>query len=466
MANAVSKVRQLIDDRKESVAQSVVFRKLYAWYARARHAYLLNVRRDFFGAFNVTLQYERHARSIVGWIPSPSIAGINAGLISSLQAGTGINPLLEAYAKTHEAEQFRQQFASFGADHEIRLRYPRDDESPLRQGDLLILKPCLGHREKGVILVQYNDSFRKLIAIYDVGRLAARYRLVLEPSTWGYRDAAILSFADCGTDVIVEAQHESDFAFIDATGTGLIPIRIGAGDWIDHHRFQPLPVEKKVFDVVMVASWQRIKRHDLLFRAVGRCGDAVRSVALIGYPAGGRTKDEVADEAERYGVRDRIHLFERIPREEVGRVISQSRIGVMLTIREGANKGIYECFFSGVPVVISARNIGINRDHINDMTGVVADDDELAQALVDILKIPGRFRPREWALQETGYENSTRRLNERLRQCALAHGESWTRDIFPKKNDTNAVYVRESDRIEADAATADLVPLLRRTVPG
>jgi glycosyltransferase involved in cell wall biosynthesis len=287
------------------------------------------------------------------------------------------------------------------------------------------------------------------------------YRVVLEPSTWGYRSPTILFFLGLPTDVVVQAQHAADYQYIQSLAANVIPLRMGAGDWIDDDRFQSLPFREKIYDIVMVASWQRIKRHALLFDAMQKCGDRLTKVALIGYPSSGRTKNDILREAREYRVEGKIEIFQQVSRADVSRIIGQSKIGVMLTLREGANKGIYECFFSGVPVVISERNIGVNREHINQYTGVVASDDDLPGKIGSLLETIHDYAPRQWAVKATGYKNSTRLLNDCLKRCALGNGEEWTQDIYAKKNDTNARYVRANDQEAADRAVAHLRHLLR-----
>jgi glycosyltransferase involved in cell wall biosynthesis len=316
-------------------------------------------------------------------------------------------------------------------------------------------------KEKGVVLVQYNDAFNKFVSLYDLKLVGDCYRIVLEPSTWGYRDPAILSFLNLRTQVIVQAQYGPDFEYIQSLGANLVPLRLGAGDWIDDDLFQPTPFGEKIHDIVMVASWQRIKRHELLFDAVRKCNGAVGKIALIGYPSSGRTREDVIYEAKQYGVAEQLDIYENIPRSDVSRIVSRSKIGVMLTLREGANKGIYECLFSGVPVVISDRNIGVNREHINELTGLAASDENLAEAIVGLLENIHSYAPRQWALKTTGYKNSSRLLNNCLKACAVGVGEEWTQDIYTKKNDTNARYVFERDRLAADKAIVHLRQFLR-----
>lgn len=101
----------------------------------------------------------------------------------------------------------------------------------------MVLKPNLGEKEKGVILIQYNESLKKFASIFDIINLSKYYRFVLEPSTWGYCDPSILLFLGLCTDVIVQAQNYLDYEYIKSLNSNLIPLRLGAGDWIDSNRF-------------------------------------------------------------------------------------------------------------------------------------------------------------------------------------------------------------------------------------
>ena len=413
-------------------------------------------------AYSATLQHERIARTVPHWNASPIIRDINLALLESLKNSSGKNALLECFMATRESNRYRHEFQKYGIEYQVRLKYPRPHYDPSRQGDVMLLKPNVSARERGVLLIQYNDSFKKFLAIFETARLAKSYRLVLEPSTWGYCDPSILSYVGMETDVIVQAQHHLDFEYVRSLDSNLTPLRLGAGDWIDPDRFHSAPANSKIYDIVMVASWQRIKRHELLFRNIRRCSDIVRKIALIGYPSEGRRKEHVMREADRHGVLSKIDFYESIPRDEVGEIIRQSKIGVMLTVREGANKGIYECFFSNVPVIISKRNIGVNREHINRHTGIAVNDRLLDQGIRHLIMNSENYEPRQWALENTGYRNASYALNECLKGLAARSSEEWTRDIYVKKNDTNAQYVFESERTEADKEIDHLQAFLRK----
>jgi hypothetical protein len=44
---------------------------------------------------------------------------------------------------------------------------------------------------------------------------------------------------------------------------------------------------------------------------------------------------------------------------------------------------------------------------------------------------------------------------------AIERGEKWTKDMYFKKNSTNAMYVRDADRLEADKEIEKLARFLR-----
>jgi hypothetical protein len=122
---------------------------------------------------------------------------------------------------------------------------------------------------------------------------------------------------------------------------------------------------------------------------------------------------------------------------------------------------VYESLFSDTPVIVSAENIGVNREHINPQTGVFATDEELSGTLLRVISESGTLTPRAWALRHTGYRNSTGRLTEFARDLAIAQGETWTSGLFAKMNRPNAIYADADTRAEAREHFAALDEYLR-----
>ena len=263
------------------------------------------------------------------------------------------------------------------------------------------------------------------------------------------------------TDVIVESQFGPDYDFVEQLGGNMHAVSLGAGDWVDPDLFSDGRTEAKDYDLVMVASWLSLKRHKTLFAALQSLGHSRLKVALVGYPFGGRTVDDIRKEAAARGVLHMLDFHESVPPASVSRILRRSKVCVMLTKREGANKAIYEALFSNVPIIVSESNWGVNREHVNAETGIFSADDALASAIDWMTEKYATFTPRAWAIANTGYPVATKRLNDYIRALALENGEVWTKDIYAKKNTPNARYVHTSDRDEAQSEYPRLHAFLR-----
>jgi glycosyltransferase involved in cell wall biosynthesis len=396
---------------------------------------------------SVSRAVRRHHQAAIDDARSPSGAGGDSRLLSSF---------LGSQAASRYAELYSQHGRQFAA----AMKFPKANDHPSRQGNLVVLKPFdPATGEKGVLYLQYTESIASFVALFDLEAVAREYRLVLEPSTWGYQDAAFLLLLRSGFDVVVQAQDAIDYEYIRALGSNLLPIRLGAGDWIDPDNFSAGAADK-AFDFVMVASWSPVKRHTLFFASLAAAGLQHAAIALIGYPWEGRTRQDIERSAAQFGISN-VRIFERIPRDQVAQIIRSSRVGVMLSRREGANRGVYECLFCDVPVVISKSNRGFNKDHINEATGRLAGDDNLGDVLAGVLSEHGKFSPRQWAEQNTGYRKASATLDRFLRELAHKRGEPYRRAIAVTRSAPAAVYVDEADRIALQAELDRLIDLLR-----
>jgi glycosyltransferase involved in cell wall biosynthesis len=369
------------------------------------------------------------------------------------------NKFLAEFVRNSEAREIRAEFARYPLRDRVRNRFPVDDDEE-RQGNLILLKRRNSMTgEKGVILVKYTYGVRRLAAMFDLTKLASHYSLVLEPSWGGYQDTTFLLFLGSDLDVLVQSPWRKDWEFIEGLESNLGGIRLGAGDWIDPGAFQPLDRPIRTYDLVMVSAWSRVKRHDELFRTLAELKRNGRpyKVALIGY-AWEWTRDHIEHLMRRHGVSDCCTVFEKIPQAEVGRIVADSRAYILLSRREGANKALYEALFCNTPVIVYRHHRGVNTDHVTEQVGVLFEKDCLADAIRRVLDGPQTFRPREWALQNTGYTNSSRILNEALRERSLRRGFPWTVDIDEKKNAPNLRYAQAGLYRKYEEEYAELAP--------
>jgi glycosyltransferase involved in cell wall biosynthesis len=223
------------------------------------------------------------------------------------------------------------------------------------------------------------------------------------------------------------------------------------------------PNEPFLFDVVMVASWDSLKRHTTLFDAVAlhRARGRRLTLALVGVP-GRWTQRKIRELAVQRGLADQVTIYERIAHAEVARIVARSRVSVLLSRQEGSNRAFYESLFVGTPMIVYAQHKGIDLDHVNPQTGILAEDTELADVLVAVIDGRDRFDPASYARKELGYANATRKVNDALKELALKNGHPWTRDIVGKRNAPGLRYVEPGiyARFAADyeALAAALLP--------
>jgi glycosyltransferase involved in cell wall biosynthesis len=431
---------------KERVYESPALQALYASQAEARARLSLQRGRPYEAA-EVLMRAWRH-------LGSEAFGARRVALVNSLireccyrdgqLLPASENRLRLEFVRSRKARELRRLYGSFPAEHRVRLRLPRPDPDPERQGDLVVLKPYdEATGERGVLMVMYGEAMEAMAAVFDLGALASRYQIVLEPSSWGYQEAKLFTYLGSDLDVLVQSPRRADFEFVERLATNLVPTRVGAGEWVDPATFRPRAAgAEAAYDVVMLAAWDPLKRHEVFFRAAARLKRERRRAlrfALIGYRLGW-ARSQVEALVRRYGLEQDCSVYERIPHAEVARVVADSKVSLLLSRHEGANRGIYESMFCGTPVVVYRHQCGVNLDHVNARTGLLADDDALADAITYVLEHPGEFDPRGWATENVGYANATRTVNAALRDMARRRGLTWTRDIAAKKNAPNLRY--------------------------
>ena len=319
----------------------------------------------------------------------------------------------------------------------------RGDPSSLLGYRALVMKSARGS-ERGVLVLDYSYIFPIFAALYDIDAVARRYQIVLEPSWRGICTADVLSYTTFDFPVLVESIEPRDIAFIDALRGNLSTIPISANWWIDHRLVKPIPNQTKDIDVVMIASWSALKRHWRLFRtlaALRRRGRRLRT-ALVGY-AGDMTRADIEAEAKYFGVADQIQLFEKLPLDEVGRLLARSKVHLLWSRKEGANRAIIEAMLADVPVVVRrGLSYGYAYPYINRHTGCFADEHELGDVLLETIESREQFRPREWVMTHMTCQRATAELEDAVRRIGQARGEPWTTGLTVKVSrlDTQAYW--------------------------
>jgi hypothetical protein len=92
-------------------------------------------------------------------------------------------------------------------------------------------------------------------------------------------------------------------------------------------------------------------------------------------------------------------------------------------------------------------------------------DEELPQAILQLVDAKEPLRPRLWALEHTGWRHSTHRLEDLLKGLAEARGGRWMQPLAAKKNAPNLQYVAPGDSRRFELAYDSLAELLRDSLP-
>jgi glycosyltransferase involved in cell wall biosynthesis len=302
-----------------------------------------------------------------------------------------------------------------------------DNPERLLGARIIILKSP-APREKGIVLIDYSFAFPVVAKFFDLARIAERYHVVIEPSWSGYCDLDVLCYAPYGFPVFVEAFEPRDAAVLRTVSTNLIPVATSANWWVDHRLIRPLPDVPKDRDLVMIASWSAFKRHARFFaalRTLRRRGHRL-SVTLIGYPIDCQLTD-IAREAEYYGIRDQVELFEWLSPEEVNVHLNRAKVNVIWSRREGVNRVIIEGMFANVPCILrEGFNYGYAYPYVNEATGRFANDDTLPDVILELLGSYEQYSPREWVMANMSCQKATDILAAAVREVALGAGENWT----------------------------------------
>lgn len=298
---------------------------------------------------------------------------------------------------------------------------------------LVTRSPIAG--ERGVIVIDYSYIFPLFAALFDVEAIADRYHIVLEPSWRGLCTADILCFSNYDFPVFVQTVEPRDTAFLASLRANFVTVPIAANWWVDHRTVSPVPGVEKDIDVVMVAGWSTIKRHWRFFRVLRalRLRGHRLKVALAGYP---QNKDlrSIQTEAAHFGVLDQLELHENLPLEGVIQLLRRSRVHVLWSRKEGANRAIVEALFADVPVIArQGLGYGYEYPYVNPLTGVFATEDSLGDAILDVIGHPERFNPRQWALAHMSAQRATTILDEVIAQSCATRGEAWTGGIAVKR---------------------------------
>lgn len=345
---------------------------------------------------------------------------------------------------------FRHKLVASFFEFEATKPFIKDPERFLKS--MAIVQSSANKNNKGIITIAYNYAFPSFMLLFDIQKIQKKYHIVLEPSTARFLMPEILIFDNLDSKVFVESGEPRDSEFLNRYHSKLIPIPIAANWWLNPNIFKEDESISKEFDIIMVSSFLKLKRHTLLFSAMKKMnimGHKLKAV-LIGY-SGDITKAQLEQEARSYGVYDQVTFIENITPEEVAQYYQQSKVNLLLSKREGFNRSIIEGLYCGVPILLrEGFNFGYKYPYIKENSGGYYRDSTLHLDILNMIeKINKGFIDTSSALRKIDIGPYT--AAEILRSSIYGQ----TKDIYvaPKASSLHGMdYIDESDdsRFEND----------------
>lgn len=324
-----------------------------------------------------------------------------------------------------------------------------------RLGKAVLLKPCLGEREKGVLFVSFEYEWFKLFRHCKLDEFARRYHLVVAPSGDPHNLINYVFPVIYPGTIFTLISHADEVDTLPRIAPNYVVVPLYASSWVNPGLFRPRPRGERDIDLVMVANFAKFKRHHALFRAIRGMSSNLR-ILLIGQDQDARTADTILSAAAWYGVRERFQLRSNLEYSSVVDALCRSRASVILSRREGSCVVIAESLFADTPAaLLENAEIG-SRAFINAHTGRLLHDGNLAAQLLEFIAQSDRYAPRQWAEGHISCFRSSAVLNDALKQHALASGQEWTCDLAPLCWRPDPRLVSPEDRQRLEIAHEDI----------
>jgi glycosyltransferase involved in cell wall biosynthesis len=327
-------------------------------------------------------------------------------------------------------------------------------QKPIHADRILILKvPRIEGSdvvEKGALIVKFTEMFAPLFNELDVRRLAKYFRIILEPSWVGYSVPELLIWTQLGPEkVIVMAPFQPDFDSLFAGKSNLVPVTLGPADWVNPARFAKREGVAKDYDAIYVANFNPIKRVDRYVRAVVRVSRRRPGfrAALVCAGLGKETRygQDILATIAWAKCNANLDFFHSVDQWQLNTLLNRAKVNVLVSLREGANKGLAEGLFAGTPALLIDECACGNQRHITAESGRLVADRQLEKTLVWFADHHAQFRPDAWAETNILHTVSTRLLSRILRELEIAEGLEWTTELKPKMNQPELGYVDSGD---------------------
>lgn len=286
---------------------------------------------------------------------------------------------------------------------------------------------------KGVLVLTFTTTFPYFLKSKKRDDFLRNYVIVLEPSWAGYALPEILAWACFESPVIVQASEKKDFEFIAALNSNLLPVEFGASDWVDHELFYPIPSVTKEFDSLLVGNSTYVKRIHIFLKAIKSINDPAYKAAIV-LGKWGEFYERIIDLIDFYGVDNNITVYNNLSPKDLNILYNKSRVNVLLSLKEGSNRVIFEGFFAGTPGIVLAENVGVNKSYLNSQTGKVIKEGFLPKTLVTFRDNFDNYSPAEWSRANISCFCTTKKLSRVLMDSRFGSDCSDSLDLKVKVN--------------------------------
>lgn len=293
----------------------------------------------------------------------------------------------------------------------------------------VLLKRYVSRSERGVLLVSFETELSKLARLKKLSELEDRYAIIFLP-TWQpfYSDEIFRFAARARRPYWIMPSASSDQQVCANFGPLCKPLPFQASSWVSERAYSKND-PSKTFDLLMLANFNKYKRHWRLFEAIKDMPASV-SIVLAGVPIGNRTIHSLRAEADTFGVTDRVIIRESPTDDEVASLLASAKVFCALSHKEGSYIAIAEALMAGTPVAMFEDAIVGSKEYICADTGwLLSPNQPLGPQLVTCLSRASSLHPGEWAKRHISAEVNFRRLNDLMRGYASEIGEHWSVDL-------------------------------------
>src|SRR5215470_15916874 len=199
-----------------------------------------------------------------------------------------------------------------------------DRSSPVVLGNCILLKPRNSDREKGIVLVSFERELLKLVRSPEFNRFSLEYRILFLP-TWQpfFSIPLFILAARASHKFWILPSSRDNLEDCDDLAPYARGLPFQASSWVDENRLAGSTARKH--DLLMVANFEKYKRHWLLFEALAELPASV-SCVVAGRPLGARSADSLRREAALFGVLDRVVIIEDPDDATLERLFADARL--------------------------------------------------------------------------------------------------------------------------------------------